>query len=164
MCVCRIGYTGDPFTQCDVQRDPIVELSRPCTPSPCGINAECREQNGAGSCQCLPEYFGNPYEGCRPECLVNSDCPSNRVCQRNKCQDPCPGTCGQNAECQVVAHRPTCTCHIGYVGDPYSVCRIRADERKTCNPLFNILINFLIQSIYLYAYEIFYDINLIYQN
>jgi len=45
--------------------DPIPqEYLNPCEPSPCGINAICKEQNGAGSCSCLPEYFGNPYEGC----------------------------------------------------------------------------------------------------
>lgn len=95
---------------------------RPCLPSPCGANAVCREQNGAGSCSCLLEYFGNPYEGCRPECVINSDCVPDRACIRNKCQDPCPGTCGQNADCQVVNHLPSCTCRIGYTGDPFRYC------------------------------------------
>ena len=123
MCVCVVGYTGDPFTQCSqpVQNYPI-ERPQPCSPSPCGSNAVCREQNGAGSCTCLPEYFGNPYEGCRPECVLNSDCPSNRACIRNKCQDPCPGTCGQNADCQVVNHLPSCTCRSGFTGDPFRYC------------------------------------------
>lgn len=102
----------------------------PCTPSPCGTNAVCREQNGAGSCSCLPEYIGNPYEGCRPECVHNTDCPSNKACMRNKCQDPCPGTCGQNADCQVVNHLPTCTCRPGYTGDPFRYCSIQPPQRK----------------------------------
>lgn len=107
-------------------------------PSPCGSNAVCREQNGAGACQCLPEYFGNPYEGCRPECIGNSDCPSNRACVRNKCTDPCPGTCGQNADCQVVNHMPSCTCRIGFNGDPYRYCNVPPSQRKN-----NISINFI---------------------
>ena len=131
MCICSIGYTGDPFVQCFPQQaDPIREEPlAPCTPSPCGANAVCREQNGAGSCTCLPEYFGNPYEGCRPECVINSDCASNRACLRNKCQDPCPGTCGQNADCQVINHLPSCNCRPGYTGDPFRYCNVY-QERK----------------------------------
>ncbi|XP_066901573.1 neurogenic locus notch homolog protein 1-like, partial [Halyomorpha halys] len=138
-CVCRPGFTGDPFIQCTiVQPDTISEIITPCQPSPCGANAICREQNGAGSCSCLPEYIGNPYEGCRPECVLNSDCPSNRACIKNKCQDPCPGTCGQNAECHVVNHIPVCTCNSGYTGDPFKYCNliptIAPVPVNPCNP------------------------------
>ncbi|EAT34892.1 AAEL012905-PA [Aedes aegypti] len=139
MCICSIGFTGDPFTQCvPVQQDVSREPTSPCTPSPCGANAVCREQNGAGSCTCIEDHFGNPYEGCRPECVLNSDCPSNRACVRNKCQDPCPGTCGQNAECQVVNHLPSCTCIGGYEGDPFRYCSIQQREPQVyvnpCQP------------------------------
>jgi len=79
-----------------------VEFPEPCNPSPCGANAVCKERNGAGSCTCLPEYSGDPYTGCRPECVLNTDCSKARACVRNKCVDPCPGTCGLNAECRVV--------------------------------------------------------------
>lgn len=130
MCVCSAGFIGDPFTQCLLQQDPVYEPLTPCIPSPCGSNAICRQQNGAGACQCLPEYIGNPYEGCRPECVLNSDCPSNKACVRNKCNDPCPGTCGTNADCQVVTHIPSCTCRIGYTGDPYRFCSIQLADRK----------------------------------
>jgi hypothetical protein len=107
------------------------ERPTPCVPSPCGSNAVCREQNGAGSCTCLPDYMGNPYEGCRPECVLNSDCAPNLACVRNKCQDPCPGTCGQNADCQVVNHLPSCTCRPGYTGDPFRFCNNLPPECKT---------------------------------
>lgn len=100
------------------------EYITPCIPSPCGANAVCREQNDVGSCTCLAEYFGDPYEGCQPECIVNSDCPSNKACVKNKCKDPCPGICGLNAECQTVAHIPSCTCLSGYEGDPFRHCSI----------------------------------------
>lgn len=142
MCVCISGYVGDPFSQCTVQSAP-TEQATPCIPSPCGANAVCREQNKAGSCTCLPDYIGNPYEGCRPECVLNSDCPSNRACIRNKCEDPCPGTCGQNADCQVVNHLPSCTCRLGYTGDPFRYCNIQADPRKNLN-LQNIFHNHLL--------------------
>lgn len=98
------------------------EPLNPCTPSPCGMNAICKEYNGAGSCSCLPEYHGNPYEGCRPECVINSDCTPQKACIKNKCQNPCAGTCGQNAECYVTNHLPSCTCAPGFTGDPYKYC------------------------------------------
>lgn len=96
----------------------------PCTPSPCGTNAICKELNNAGSCSCLSDFIGNPYEGCRPECTINSDCSSNKACIRNKCTDPCPGTCGQNAMCHVINHLPTCTCLSGFTGDPFRYCSL----------------------------------------
>ena len=99
-----------------------TEILTPCSPSPCGSNAICRELNGVGACTCAPEYVGNPYEGCRPECVLSSDCPSHLDCIRSKCQDPCPGTCGQNADCQVINHLPTCTCLSMYTGDPFRHC------------------------------------------
>lgn len=101
-----------------------VEIKNPCVPSPCGANAVCREQNGAGSCSCIPDYYGNPYESCRPECTVNTDCPSNKACANNKCVNPCPGSCGPNAECQVISHVPSCTCSPGYTGDPFRYCTL----------------------------------------
>lgn len=128
-CICQQGFNGDPFVQCKPEIAYENEIRTPCSPSPCGPNAVCRDRNGVGSCQCLPQYFGDPYEGCRPECMLDSDCPSNRACQQLRCQDPCPGTCGLNANCQVVNHLPTCTCLTGYVGDPYRQCN-RLPERK----------------------------------
>lgn len=105
-----------------------VDQINPCYPSPCGANAVCREQNNAGSCTCVQDYIGNPYEGCRPECTLNSDCPSHRACIRNKCVDPCPGTCGQNAECQVINHLPSCNCLTGFTGDPFRYCHVVSVE------------------------------------
>lgn len=149
-CICLSGYEGDPFTQCIqksefvmffflfclcnlkllfIVEQPVIERLTPCIPSPCGPNAICREQNGAGSCTCADDYIGNPYEGCRPECVLNSDCPSNKACINNKCKDPCPGTCGSNADCQVINHLPSCVCRTGYTGDPFVYCNI-ITERK----------------------------------
>ena len=102
----------------------------PCNPSPCGANAVCKERNGAGSCTCLPEYSGDPYTGCRPECVLNTDCNRARACVRNKCVDPCPGACGLNAECRVVNHAPSCSCLPGYTGNPLSTCSLPPTARK----------------------------------
>lgn len=94
----------------------------PCYPSPCGPNARCRSENGFATCECLPEYQGNPYESCRPECLISSDCAMNKACIRNKCQDPCPGTCGLSAICSVSNHIPICYCPEGTTGDAFRIC------------------------------------------
>lgn len=149
MCICQSGYTGNPFTACEIIRESmLVHLSNlcltvfspfskscsilavvptegprnPCNPSPCGANAVCKERNGAGSCTCLPEYQGDPYTGCRPECVVNSDCGRSKACVNNKCRDPCPGACGTFTDCRVVNHAPACTCIPGYTGDPFRAC------------------------------------------
>lgn len=101
----------------------------PCTPSPCGSNAICRVQQNTAFCSCQDDYIGNPYEGCRPECTLSSDCPSNQACFRSKCRDPCPGTCGPNAQCYVINHAAVCTCLERYTGDPFNYCNLII-ERK----------------------------------
>lgn len=101
-----------------------TEKLNPCNPSPCGANAICKERHGAGSCICLPEYFGDPYTGCRPECVTNSECSRETACVNNKCKDPCPGTCGINAECYVNNHAPSCSCLSGYSGNPLQACHL----------------------------------------
>lgn len=103
-----------------VESPPIV--TNPCIPSPCGPNAECRNVGNNPSCSCLPSFIGSP-PNCRPECMIHSDCPSDRACINTKCQDPCLGSCGISASCNVLNHIPICTCIEGYVGDPFSICR-----------------------------------------
>lgn len=128
MCSCQDGYTGDPFTSCYLIPQAVEKLD-PCNPTPCGANAQCKvSRNGAAACICEPGYFGNPYESCRPECVVNTDCPYNKACLRNKCEDPCPGVCGSTALCQVVNHIPSCNCAPGYTGNPYTYCHIIINE------------------------------------
>lgn len=132
-CSCLEGYTGDPFTYCQQKPQEIEPIKQdPCNPSPCGSNAECV----SGICSCIQEYYGDPYRECRPECVLNSDCPKDKACLRNKCQDPCPGTCGQNAECAVINHISTCTCLQGYQGNAFVLCiPVPTDVPKNpCNP------------------------------
>lgn len=93
----------------------------PCNQSPCGPNSQCREVNGQAVCSCLPEYIGSP-PGCRPECVVSPECPLMKACINLKCVDPCPGTCGLNAKCQVINHSPICSCPPEYTGDPFTSC------------------------------------------
>lgn len=113
----------------------VPTISDLCSPSPCGPNAICKN----GNCECLPEYIGNPYEACRPECILNSECPRDKTCLKNKCKDPCPGTCGQNAVCDVVNHIPVCSCIPGYIGDPFVSCRTQPQGK--CNKILFIWIS-----------------------
>lgn len=148
ICVCNPGYIGDPFSQCRLQTSelkrwngikynkliilatsPRPEIIDPCNPSPCGLNAQCRAQNNAASCTCLPGLKGNPYIECKPECTINQECPLKLACITNKCADPCPGLCGSHASCSVNNHFPICQCDPGYTGDPFSAC-YRKTTRK----------------------------------
>lgn len=97
-------------------KEPVFD--DPCNPSPCGSNAQCAN----GICTCLPEYQGDPYAGCRPECVINNDCSRDKACIRNKCVDPCPGTCGQSAICDVINHVPMCSCPQGTTGNAFVNC------------------------------------------
>lgn len=106
-------------------RDPI----NPCVPSPCGPNSVCREINGQAACSCVPNYIGRP-PNCRPECLTSSECAHNLACVNERCINPCPGSCGQNAECTVINHNPVCTCYTGYEGDPLVLCNPALPPRK----------------------------------
>ena len=100
----------------------VIETSRdPCSPSPCGPNALCKTDGENASCACLNNYKGTP-PNCRPECSIHADCNSNEACINEKCRDPCPGSCGLNAQCNVVNHIPNCACLEGYTGDPFSSC------------------------------------------
>lgn len=101
----------------------------PCTPSPCGPNAQCQVINDTPSCSCLSEFIGTP-PNCRPECVSNNECNNNFACINQKCKDPCPGLCGTNSECRTVSHIPMCTCTIGYTGDPFTQCINIVQPRK----------------------------------
>jgi hypothetical protein len=69
---------------------------------------------------------------CRPECVVSSECSLNKACLNEKCGDPCPGTCGQNARCNVVNHNPICSCSSGYTGDPFIGCKMMESKNSLC--------------------------------
>lgn len=101
--------------------NPQTELLDVCRPSPCGPNSQCRDNNGAAACNCLPNFVGNP-PGCRPECVLSSECSWNKACVNQKCVDPCLGACGKNSDCKVKNHSPICSCRNGYTGNPFSVC------------------------------------------
>lgn len=96
----------------------------PCAPSPCGHNAICHDFSGVANCACMDNYIGSP-PNCRPECIINAECPSTEACINQKCRNPCLGACGINALCAVSQHIPICTCTEGYTGDPFTICQYK---------------------------------------
>lgn len=54
---------------------------------------------------------------------MNNDCPRDRACVRNKCENPCLGTCASNALCTVVNHIPMCSCPASFEGNAFAYCR-----------------------------------------
>lgn len=137
ICNCPQGLTGDPYRYC--YSVPIYEPPRtekdPCNPTPCGINSLCRRQGSSATCECLQGYSGNPYEyGCKPECVINADCPLSKACSNYKCVDPCQGVCGNNAQCKVINHAPICTCPQNMVGNPFTSCTPVLKEEDPCYP------------------------------
>ena len=101
----------------------------PCSPSPCGPNSICREINGQPVCSCVAGFLGAPPT-CRPECTLSSDCSLSEACSNQKCVNPCPGSCGFRATCNVVNHNPICSCTPDLTGDPFVQCTPR---RKQCS-------------------------------
>lgn len=118
---------------------PVVlyeEPNNPCVPSPCGSYSICREINTRPVCSCQANYFGAP-PNCRPECVVSSECSHDRSCVNQRCVDPCPGTCGYNAQCRVTHHNPICSCNPGFIGDPFVQCireQSKSDSLTSTDP------------------------------
>lgn len=110
----------------------------PCQPSPCGPNSHCRQIDQHAVCSCKTNFIGTP-PNCKPECVVSSECAQDKACVNQKCNDPCPGTCGINARCQVVNHNAICSCSPGYSGDPFIKCIKRDGKKKTIILNINIL-------------------------
>merc|ERR1712079_227004 len=118
---CLSGYVPNPDTISGCKEKPD-----PCNPSPCGTNAECIPNGDNANCKCPPGHQGDPFVFCKKgECEYDHDCSSQLACFDFKCRDPCIGTCGQLAECQVRDHRPICSCPQGYTGDPLTACKRR---------------------------------------
>lgn len=114
-CYCKYGHIGDPYSGCR------LIPSSPCVPNPCGPGAQCEvAPNGQALCQCPIGLAGDPASpvGCHAfECLVDSDCSDHLSCIGHRCRDPCPGSCGINANCRCEKHHPVCVCNHGLTGE-----------------------------------------------
>ncbi|OXA50315.1 uncharacterized protein LOC110854096 [Folsomia candida] len=93
-----------------------------CFPSnPCGPNSVCKTTPGNApiqKCSCRVGFMGRP-PNCRPECILDMDCPAEMECSGQRCSNPCSlNRCGQGARCRVVNHRAKCSCPPGHIGNP----------------------------------------------
>lgn len=109
------------FSSLSLERPTEKPSGNPCVPSPCGPYSECRVINNVPACSCFTNYIGQP-PNCRPECVINAECPSNLACKNERCIDPCPGSCGHLAKCYVINHNSVCTCPPGYTGNALVEC------------------------------------------
>ena len=66
-------------------------------------------------------FLGWPAERA---CSYDYDCPADKACVSNTCQDPCSlrGACGENAICRVVLHKARCSCPQCFVGKATTQC------------------------------------------
>jgi len=118
---CVSGYV------CENQR--CIEKPDPCDPSPCGPGAVCTVSGlGNAICRCEPGLIPNPdtITGCKPECIIDPDCPGDYVCEQQKCiprPDPCdPSPCGPGAICTVgPSGNPICRCEPGLIPNPDTI-------------------------------------------
>lgn len=112
-----------------------IDSINPCNPSPCGPYSVCRMSSNVAICSCLDGYVGSA-PACRPECLTDNDCSSERTCINEKCVSPC-SICAYNADCSVIRHKPICSCPEEMSGNPYSYCWPKPyikQEDDVCNP------------------------------
>ncbi|XP_046660567.1 protein crumbs homolog 1-like isoform X1 [Homalodisca vitripennis] len=142
-CVCKPGFSGNPFTGCQEQV-PVNQCNNnnycdtllvcidgkcqdPC-PGPCHGNTICEVHDHVPYCACKPGFSGNPFTGCQEQvpvnqCNNNSPCDNLLACIDGKCQDPCPGPCQGNTTCEVRDHVPYCDCKPGFSGNPFTGCQ-----------------------------------------
>jgi len=124
---CRIDPDCSSGYVCDNQR--CVEKPDPCDPSPCGPGAVCTVNPlGNAICRCEPGLIPNPdtITGCKPECVIDPDCPGDYICEQQKCiprPDPCdPSPCGPGAICTVgPSGNPICRCEPGLIPNPDTI-------------------------------------------
>jgi len=95
----------------------------PCLENPCGQGALCEVRNEVAICKCPPDYLGNAFTRCYPECTSHEECAGHQACFGLRCKDPCAGACGRNANCNVNRHKAVCSCPKDHTGHPFDECR-----------------------------------------
>ena len=81
-------------------------------------------------------------------CDNDDECPTHTACRNRLCINPCAydDPCSPSANCQVLNHKPVCTCPDGYIGDPKTSCRLRKLlEAKASWPLDMLIMKLLFQ-------------------
>ncbi|XP_063989362.1 neurogenic locus notch homolog protein 1 [Diachasmimorpha longicaudata] len=144
VCKCLPGYQGSPLAGCRHECESDAECSNhlacsanfrcesPC--SKCGDGANCDVINHQPKCSCPETWQGNPFTKCYPECTSHSECPASKpACLYQKCENPCTGACGINANCELRGITPVCSCPRDMTGNPFISCRPFTPE-DLCQP------------------------------
>lgn len=88
-----------------------------------------KKLGGRPVCSCPPGHSGNPLSYCRrSECLDHTECAGHMACRNGNCVDPCAGTCGANANCEVS--------NIPFFPHKFYHFRILIDNNGRCYLLF----------------------------
>ncbi|CAG2055426.1 unnamed protein product, partial [Timema podura] len=115
-CQCPPGFRGNPLPDIECVSTEV------CSPNPCHPSAMCEGSPSGHICRCPPGHVGDPFtSGCRPEGNCpngDSDCPPHSSCLGGRCINPCDGTCGPNALCNVVNRKAICSCPNKFVAGP----------------------------------------------
>lgn len=133
-CSCLTGFTGSPLSGCRHEcesdhecggQESCKEFRCQSACSQCGDGAQCvRVQNHRAVCECPKGYIGSPFTACKPECYGDVDCPGGRpACFYGICKNPCDGSCGVGADCNLRGLTPICSCPRDMTGDPFVSCR-----------------------------------------
>ena len=147
VCRCPAHHIGNPYIACEREIEPECRDDEDCPnllacfnercQNPCTTIHPCLEPS---ECQVLPSlpvrtmlcicpsgYISTGSGTCAPtvpligrECTYDSDCVPEKSCINAVCRDPC--ACGLNAVCNVINHKPICTCAVGYDGNPETEC------------------------------------------
>eukprot|EP00121_Abeoforma_whisleri_P005603 Awhi_evm1s5082 len=117
-CECQGGFEGDGH---------FCEETKSCRTCNFGYNDGCNDcrcdQEGNSQCtkrKCI--IHTTPF--CTFECTSDAMCDGDQACIYNECVDPCADSpCGIGATCEVINHRPVCSCLNGFSGDPLVECQ-----------------------------------------
>lgn len=160
-CTCRDGTVGNPFVECNTQRDPpkpdctidtecasqLACINQRCE-NPCARSQICsRDQTCTVSdtnplrtliCKCPVDMVADANGNCKPiavgepGCKSNFDCPDSDICVRGSCSLACKvEPCGINAQCLSQNHRGQCSCARGYEGNPLKECSLITFRQPT---------------------------------
>lgn len=153
-CRCETGLEGDPYIKCLVigcrsnSECPTDKacVNRQCVDpclydDVCAPSAECYVFQHVIGCRCPSNMpYGDPRFMCeekkvlvehpKPECLVDSDCPSKHACINERCVNPCHilHPCDKTAMCDVVDSIPVrtmiCVCPEGFIMSDKGTCEL----------------------------------------
>ena len=125
---CQVNRPCHHTQTCKVEdSSPIKTVTCTCPDDTfIGPNGECKQKGSPKILRLTGGFFKTCYL-CPvtpvPFCTVDRDCQDPEKCVQGTCRDACfVDPCGSNAICKSRAHSSSCTCPIGYTGNPRVLC------------------------------------------